>query len=120
MPSGTPSASESLGQPLALTVAPAGVLGHLSSPSYTPSLSESVGQPRASTVAPSGVSGQASFLSGTPSLSESGGGPLPDSDKDDMRGAGGDRKSTRLNSSHSQISYAVFCLKKKKKSISHT
>src|SRR2546430_13051967 len=27
---------------------------------------------------------------------------------------GGDRKSTRLNSSHSQISYAVFCLKKKK------
>src|SRR2546430_4427318 len=33
-----------------------------------------------------------------------------------MRGAtrAGDRKSTRLNSSHSQISYAVFCLKKKK------
>src|SRR2546430_10965914 len=28
-----------------------------------------------------------------------------------------DRKSTRLNSSHSQISYAVFCLKKKKDSI---
>src|SRR2546427_5538657 len=28
--------------------------------------------------------------------------------------AGADRKSTRLNSSHSQISYAVFCLKKKK------
>src|SRR5256886_7550700 len=28
-----------------------------------------------------------------------------------------DRKSTRLNSSHSQISYAVFCLKKKKNSI---
>src|SRR2546430_10317168 len=27
---------------------------------------------------------------------------------------GRDRKSTRLNSSHSQISYAVFCLKKKK------
>src|SRR5688572_30948982 len=27
----------------------------------------------------------------------------------------GDRKSTRLNSSHSQISYAVFCLKKKRK-----
>src|SRR5256886_12472437 len=27
-----------------------------------------------------------------------------------------DRKSTRLNSSHSQISYAVFCLKKKKNS----
>src|SRR2546430_16243161 len=33
----------------------------------------------------------------------------------DLRLAGGgDRKSTRLNSSHSQISYAVFCLKKKK------
>src|SRR5690242_21433090 len=28
--------------------------------------------------------------------------------------AGGDRKSTRLNSSHMSISYAVFCLKKKK------
>src|SRR2546430_13354627 len=38
----------------------------------------------------------------------------------DMTGSDGqfylaeDRKSTRLNSSHSQISYAVFCLKKKK------
>src|SRR2546430_7671117 len=31
----------------------------------------------------------------------------------------GDRKSTRLNSSHSQISYAVFCLKKKKKHYPH-
>src|SRR2546430_12213630 len=31
-----------------------------------------------------------------------------------------DRKSTRLNSSHSQISYAVFCLKKKKNESSHT
>src|SRR2546427_2224056 len=30
------------------------------------------------------------------------------------QGDQGDRKSTRLNSSHSQISYAVFCLKKKK------
>src|SRR5688572_31931834 len=30
-----------------------------------------------------------------------------------------DRKSTRLNSSHSQISYAVFCLKKKKKKNNH-
>src|SRR5688572_31622476 len=30
-----------------------------------------------------------------------------------------DRKSTRLNSSHSQISYAVFCLKKKKKNKTH-
>src|SRR2546430_10410168 len=31
---------------------------------------------------------------------------------DDVHGGHGDRKSTRLNSSHSQISYAVFCLKK--------
>src|SRR5256886_6369504 len=31
-----------------------------------------------------------------------------------------DRKSTRLNSSHSQISYAVFCLKKKKKTLLDT
>src|SRR5688572_31039102 len=32
----------------------------------------------------------------------------------DVSVGGPDRKSTRLNSSHSQISYAVFCLKKKK------
>src|SRR2546430_9569604 len=45
---------------------------------------------------------------------------LPDAviDRQDFIDAGsalvsGDRKSTRLNSSHSQISYAVFCLKKK-------
>src|SRR2546430_5773365 len=31
-----------------------------------------------------------------------------------------DRKSTRLNSSHSQISYAVFCLKKKKNTCCRT
>src|SRR3712207_7295559 len=31
-----------------------------------------------------------------------------------------DRKSTRLNSSHANISYAVFCLKKKKKTSRHT
>src|SRR2546427_1513266 len=36
------------------------------------------------------------------------------------RVAPGDRKSTRLNSSHSQISYAVFCLKKKKKTTMRT
>src|SRR2546426_6883351 len=34
-------------------------------------------------------------------------------------GAIGDRKSTRLNSSHLVISYAVFCLKKKKKNNQH-
>src|SRR5438309_12057312 len=36
------------------------------------------------------------------------------------RGDGRDRKSTRLNSSHSSISYAVFCLKKKKKTQERT
>src|SRR2546430_2903714 len=47
----------------------------------------------------------------------------PADDGERLAGAGGDRtvkldrKSTRLNSSHSQISYAVFCLKKKKKII---
>src|SRR2546422_8147733 len=34
-------------------------------------------------------------------------------------GIGADRKSTRLNSSHGYISYAVFCLKKKKKNKSN-
>src|SRR4051812_49677005 len=34
----------------------------------------------------------------------------------EYRPRGADRKSTRLNSSHMSISYAVFCLKKKKKS----
>src|SRR2546427_8630319 len=45
--------------------------------------------------------------------------PLPvdgaDGREDLLHQPAGDRKSTRLNSSHSQISYAVFCLKKKKK-----
>src|SRR5215469_18296920 len=36
------------------------------------------------------------------------------SPKDTTRTPGRDRKSTRLNSSHVEISYAVFCLKKKK------
>src|SRR2546430_10352144 len=55
-------------------------------------------------------------------------GPVPDGGRgpqiglrahhDPERGRA-DRKSTRLNSSHSQISYAVFCLKKKKHSRSH-
>src|SRR6266481_8892142 len=35
--------------------------------------------------------------------------------RQDLTRSPGDRKSTRLNSSHSSISYAVFCLKKKKK-----
>src|SRR5260221_8613559 len=48
-----------------------------------------------------------------------------DLDLDDARrkggnlGKGGDRKSTRLNSSHTVISYAVFCLKKKKHNLSN-
>src|SRR5688572_31991490 len=37
----------------------------------------------------------------------------PDEDGSGRLGFAADRKSTRLNSSHSQISYAVFCLKKK-------
>src|SRR5256886_12581523 len=37
-----------------------------------------------------------------------------------MGGYNTDRKSTRLNSSHSQISYAVFCLKKKKNKNTHS
>src|SRR6266496_6192583 len=45
-------------------------------------------------------------------------GPLLDPAQRALRGAAArrrDRKSTRLNSSHVEISYAVFCLKKKKK-----
>src|SRR5258707_7514515 len=45
---------------------------------------------------------------------------LPAPQRDALRIAFGiDRKSTRLNSSHANISYAVFCLKKKKKIDSH-
>src|SRR2546426_1743011 len=43
--------------------------------------------------------------------------PVQDLILDAAPGDGGDRKSTRLNSSHLVISYAVFCLKKKKKKI---
>src|SRR3712207_8416214 len=42
------------------------------------------------------------------------GGPQPQAERD----ADGDRKSTRLNSSHANISYAVFCLKKKNTTVS--
>src|SRR5256885_11477757 len=41
--------------------------------------------------------------------------PVPGLFLDAAGGGQGDRKSTRLNSSHLVISYAVFCLKKKKK-----
>src|SRR3712207_7379510 len=51
-------------------------------------------------------------------LALAGGGAEPCGGAVDGRGSGGragrrDRKSTRLNSSHANISYAVFCLKKK-------
>src|SRR5258708_27444017 len=42
-------------------------------------------------------------------------GVMADERPDEVSWRGGDRKSTRLNSSHQIISYAVFCLKKKKK-----
>src|SRR5690349_22659477 len=47
---------------------------------------------------------------------------LREDDHDPARGreAARDRKSTRLNSSHVEIAYAVFCLKKKKRDISST
>src|SRR3989475_1732901 len=49
-----------------------------------------------------------------------GGGILPDTMASAAPGRrAADRKSTRLNPSHSQISYAVFCLKKKKKQQQH-
>src|SRR2546429_8165758 len=41
--------------------------------------------------------------------------PIRDRSERSARQRQGDRKSTRLNSSHGYISYAVFCLKKKKK-----
>src|SRR5690554_4870881 len=44
----------------------------------------------------------------------------PDNSNQDLGKAGRDRKSTRLNSSHVRISYAVFCLKKKIKSNNNT
>src|SRR2546427_8569746 len=40
--------------------------------------------------------------------------PISNAHSNESNGFVQDRKSTRLNSSHSQISYAVFCLKKKK------
>src|SRR5256884_5331818 len=49
----------------------------------------------------------------------SGGPSLPGCCGDESGRTGEDRKSTRLNSSHGYISYAVFCLKKKKSVDSH-
>src|SRR5437867_6749905 len=55
------------------------------------------------------VQGRRALLGGT-----AGAPPREDPEADERKG-NGDRKSTRLNSSHRTISYAVFCLKKKKK-----
>src|SRR3712207_8922193 len=44
---------------------------------------------------------------------------LADHGETSLENSGLDRKSTRLNSSHANISYAVFCLKKKKKHINN-
>src|SRR5690349_23775616 len=46
-------------------------------------------------------------------------GDRPGNDRHPRHGLAEDRKSTRLNSSHVEISYAVFCLKKKKKKTTH-
>src|SRR2546427_7962255 len=58
-----------------------------------------------------------SYVNSTPSLDGTGWGFTAGAGNDIRvgRDVSLDRKSTRLNSSHSQISYAVFCLKKKKK-----
>src|SRR2546422_6948998 len=63
--------------------------------------------PGASTFAPRGtVSADGAAVLGTHTVQVTGGGTTT---------FGADRKSTRLNSSHGYISYAVFCLKKKNK-----
>src|SRR5438309_6144613 len=56
-----------------------------------------------------------SFSDATDRLGEAAGPGLAVSRQYERRIEALDRKSTRLNSSHSSISYAVFCLKKKKK-----
>src|SRR5256885_9839176 len=56
------------------------------------------------------LAGQRSFHHAQPGVARE---PLDDADHEADRST--DRKSTRLNSSHLVISYAVFCLKKKKK-----
>src|SRR5206468_7488105 len=63
----------------------------------------------------SASSSRAGMSAPTASPSSSAPEPKPGSGADELGEA--DRKSTRLNSSHDQISYAVFCLKKKNKLI---
>src|SRR5690349_23223665 len=55
------------------------------------------------------------FCSAVPYLSSVSMLPVSGAEQLNTTGAHSDRKSTRLNSSHVEISYAVFCLKKKKK-----
>src|SRR3712207_8800008 len=69
---------------------------------------------RTSSRSASGAIGKASLvIVGTPFIDER---LYPDAKETGVSRPlpGGDRKSTRLNSSHANISYAVFCLKKKK------
>src|SRR5690606_41696564 len=64
-----------------------------------------------------GVDDEASAVVGVDAADADGGGRALEGGVGDRQGGGGggaDRKSTRLNSSHVKISYAVFCLKKKK------
>src|SRR5690606_41013681 len=55
------------------------------------------------------------FLAWSPATPRAYGTSLQGGDHEQIRTGGRDRKSTRLNSSHVKISYAVFCLKKKNK-----
>src|SRR2546430_13295951 len=61
----------------------------------------------------------AASSSAAPSATSRGGSTTSCAAAPAVRATLADRKSTRLNSSHSQISYAVFCLKKKKKRDQH-
>src|SRR5438270_2413263 len=61
------------------------------------------------------ISGESRQRDGSSELRDVGLVHQPDAGADRALREQQDRKSTRLNSSHSQISYAVFCLKKKKK-----
>src|SRR5438445_3264178 len=59
------------------------------------------------------------MLNGTATIGATGGvwSRMEFSGTQTLGGAGTDRKSTRLNSSHANISYAVFCLKKKRMTV---
>src|SRR5688572_32085274 len=63
---------------------------------------------------PVGLNGPVITTPSTSRFLRPGGAHEQDSVRMSQKGSATDRKSTRLNSSHSQISYAVFCLKKKK------